>query len=251
MTTSVVNVPSGSTSAVLFVTPTTSVLAGPAVLGGTTTLSFSPSPAGPNANFLSWSFGASSGPQSFRPLTNGYIQVSAATQASNVALSEMSGLQAGGSPSASPSLISVNESFASASSTSEQVIGSFRVAPGLFPLNARIVLQGNVSMVNNGNAKTLQVRIAGVGGTLAFQSPALASNANYNFQAMIALRGDGVTQAGFGAGSAGGFGLSTTAYTSYTTLNYQQNEIEYVVTCTKATAGDLMQLESLTAQLVV
>lgn len=242
MATSIINVPSGTTSAVIPVTPLTSVLAGPAVLGGTTTLSFSPNPAGPTANFLAWSFGASTGPQSFRPSTNGYIQVAAATQASNVVLADMSNLT-------SDTLINSTVTLASASSTSEQVIGSLRIPPGLLQLNQRLRICGQIAMVNNGNAKTAQVRVAGLGGTLMFQSPALASNLNYNFQCDIALRGDGISQISSGAGTTGGWGLSTTAYPTFSTTNYQLNELEYVVTCTKATAGDLMTLEGLTVEL--
>jgi hypothetical protein len=262
MATTFINVPSGTTSAVIPITPFTSVLAGPAVLGGTTTLSASPNPAGPTANFLAWSFGASTSPQSYRPGStiaavaqvgigvggSMYIQVAAGGgQASSVALCDMSGFVGDRSPA---SLCSINESFASGSATAEQVVGSLRVPPGLLPLNSRLRISGNVSMVNNANAKTLQIRVNGIGGTLLFQSPALASNANYNFQTEIGLRGDGVTQIGYGEGTTGGFGLNATAYRTFNTVNYLLNEIEYVVTVTKGTAADLMQLEGLLVQLV-
>jgi hypothetical protein len=262
MATTFINVPSGTTSAVIPVTPFMSVLAGPAVLGGTTTLNVSPNPAGPTANFLPWSFGASVNPQSFRtagPLAGGlsavgigagnaYITVAAGGgQASSVAICDFSGFIGDRSPA---SLVSINETFASGSATAEQVIGSFRIPPGLMPLNARMRISGGVSMVNNANAKTLQIRVNGLAGTLLFQSPALASNADYNFQTEIGLRGDGVTQIGYGEGTTGGFGLSTTAYRTFNTVNYLLNEIEYVVTVTKATAGDAMSLEGLLVQLV-
>lgn len=252
MTTSIVTVPAGTTSAVIAVTPTTSVLVGPQVLGGTVSLSFSPNPAGPTANFLPWSFGTSSGPQSFRAGTTGYITVTAATQAATVALSELSAGRPG-SPFMSQIVASIPAPLASASSASEQIIASVRVAPGLLPLSGILRFTGNVSMVNNANAKTMQGRIAGVAGTLFYQSGALASNANVNFEAFVALRGDGITQAGFGSGLTNiGLGLGgATAYTSYTTLNYLQNEMEYVITCTKTTAGDLMQMEGFTVELLV
>lgn len=244
MATFVYNVPAGSTSNVIAVTPLQSILVGPAVLGGTASLSFATNPNGP---FLAWSFGASTSPQSFRAATTGYIQVTAATQAANVAVSDMNQLV---NNLPTNSLMSINESFASGSSTSEQIVGSLRVPPGILLLNGRLRISGGLSMVNNANAKTLQVRVNGIGGTIMFQSPALASNANYNFQTEIGLRNDGITQLGCGAGSAGGLGLSTTAYASFSTVNYLQNEIEYVVTVTKATAGDLAQLETLTVQLL-
>jgi len=247
MATSVVIVPAGSTSATIAVTPLTSVLAGPAVLGGTTTLSFASNPAGP---FLPWSFGASANPQSFRSSVNGYVQVTAATQISNVAVADMSSVVGDRSPA---SLISANCAFASASSTSEQVIGSIRIPPGLLPMNGRLRFAGSVSMLNGAGTKALNLRVAGITGTNAAVIPTatLASTANCNFLFEIGLRGDGVTQALFGSGLTGiGLGTSATAYGSYSTLNYQQNEIEYVITCTKGTAGDLMQLESFLVQLV-
>jgi len=244
MSTTVINVPSGTTTpGIIAVTPLTSILAGPAVLGGTTSLAFSPNPSGPTANFLPWSFGASANPQSFRPLTNGYIQVTAGGgQASNVVLADINNLT-------SDTLINSTVTLASASSTSEQVIGSFRMPPGFLQLNARLRICAQIAMVNNANAKTAQIRVNGLGGTLMFQSPALASNANYVLQCDIMLRGDGVSQISSGAGATGGWGLSTTAYPTFSTVNYQQNEIEYVVTVTKATAGDLMTLEGMTIEL--
>lgn len=246
MATSSFQVASGATSAVYAVDPNMSILAGPSVLGGTATLSFSPNPSGPT-NFVAWSFGASTGAQSFRPTQRGYIQVAAATQAANVAICDMNSAVGDRSPA---SLASINEAFASASSTAEQIIGSVRVPPGLLPLNGRLRISGMISMTNNANAKTAQIRVDGVGGTLLLQSPALASNANWNFVCEIGLRGDGVTQISSGEGATGGLGLSTTAYRTYSTKNYQTNELEYVVTCTKATGTDAMTLESLLVQLV-
>lgn len=246
MPTSIVNVPAGSTSAVIPVTALTSVLAGPAVLGGTVTLSFASNPSGP---FNAWSFGASTGPQSFRSSVNGYIQVAAATQAANVALCDLSG--AIGSSSRVP-LCSVNAAMASASSTSEQVIGSLRIPAGFLPMNGLLRFSAMVSMLNGADAKTIQGRIAGISGTLFYQSGALASNANVNLQAYVALAGDGFTQKGYGSGLTNiGLGLGgATAYTAYTTTNYQLTETEYVITCTKATAGDLMVLQSMVVELL-
>jgi hypothetical protein len=246
MATQFLQIPAGTTSAIIPVTPLMSVLAGPAVLGGTATLTFASNPGGP---FSPWSFGASVSPQSFRASINSYIQVSAATQAANVCISDMSGDIGDRTRSV---LMSVNETFASGSSTTEQVIGSLRVPPGLLRMNGLLRFSGFVSMVNNANAKTLQGRIGGLAGTLFFQSGALASNANVNFLAHVALRGDGVSQAGFGSGLTNiGLGLGgATAYTLFNTTNYQNSETEFVVTATKATAADLVQLEALAVELL-
>jgi hypothetical protein len=174
---------------------------------------------------------------------NMYIQVTAGGgQASNVVLADINNLQ-------SDTLMNSTVTLASGSATAEQIIGSFRMPPGFLQLNARLRLTALIAMVNNANAKTAQIRVNGIGGTIMFQSPALASNANYNLQCDIALRGDGVTQISSGAGTTGGWGLSTTAYPTFSTVNYQLNEIEYVVTVTKATAADLMTLEGFTVEL--
>lgn len=247
MTTSVVIVPAGATSAVIPVTPMMSVLAGPAVLGGTTTLSVASNPNGP---FTQWSFGASTNPQSFRPTVNSYIQVAAATQVSNVAIADMSGVVGDRSPA---SLMSANCAFASGSSTSAQVIGSIRIPPGLLPLNGRLRFTGFVSMVNGAGTKDLKFFVNGSGGTQLWTTPTatLASQAEYGFQIEVALRGDGITQNCPGALLTGlGLGVSTTAAVSYSTVNYQQNELEYCLVATKGTAADLMVLDSFLVQLL-
>jgi len=250
MATTVINVPAGTTSAVIPVNTLTSVLAGPVTLGGTTSLSFSRNPSGP---FLPWSFGASINPQSFRPSTTGYIQVSAATYASNVAICDMSGYVGDRTRSF---LMSVNETFASGSSTSNQTIGSLRIAPGVIPLNARLRIVGNVDMTDGGNAKTLIVKVGGSSGTAMFTSGALASLGYFNFDSEIAFCNDGVTIKGFmsGGGSAGtksGWGgVTGETYPTVTTYNYLNDEIEIAVTVTKATGTDTMALQGLTMELI-
>lgn len=246
MATSVVIVPAGQTSAIIPVTPMMSILAGPAVLGGTTTLNFASNPSGP---FLPWSFGASANPQSFRPSVNGYIQVVAATQISNVAIADMGGMVGERAPS---SLISANCAFASASSTAAQVIASVRTPPGLLPLNGRLRVSGFVSMTNGVGTKDLKFFVNGSTGTQLWTiaTATLASQAEYGFQIEIALRGDGITQNCSGALLTGlGLGVGA-ASVSYSTLNYQQNELEYCLVATKGTAGDIMTCDSFLVQLL-
>lgn len=250
MTTTVYNVPAGTTSQVIAVNTMTSILAGPVALGGTTSLSFSRNPNGP---FLAWSYGASINPQSFRPSTTGYIQVSAATAASNVAVSDMSGVVGDRTRSY---LMSINETFASGSSTSEQAIGSIRIPPGVIPLNARLRIVGNVDMTDGGNAKVLSVIVGGVGGTDMFTSGALASLGYFNFDSEIAFCNDGVTIKGFmsGSGTAGAKsgwgGITGETYPTVTTYNYLNSEILIDVAVTKATGTDIMRLQGLTVELI-
>ena len=246
MATSVVIVPAGTTSATIPVTPLCSILAGPAVLGGTATLNFSNTMGGP---FNAWSFGASANPQSFRPSTNGYIQVAAATQVANVAISDMGGAVGDRAPA---SLASINCAFASASSTAAQVISSVRIPPGVLPLNGRLRFTGFVSMTNGAGTKDLKFFVNGSGGTQLWTiaTATLASQAEYGFQIEIALRGDGVTQNCSGALLTGlGLGVGAASVT-YSTLNYQQNELEYCLVATKGTAGDTMTCDSMLCQLL-
>lgn len=250
MTTTVYNVPAGTTSQIYAVNTLTSVLAGPVTLGGTTSLSFSRNPSGP---FLPWSYGASINPQTFRPSTTGYIQVAAATAASNVAICDMSGYVGNRTRSY---LMSINETFASGSTTAEQVIGGIRIAPGVIPLNARLRVVGNVDMTDGGNAKELSVIVGGIGGTDMFTSGALASLGYLNFDSEIAFCNDGVTIKGFmsGSGSAGtksGWGgITGETYPTTTDYNYLNTEIQVVVSCTKATATDVFRLQGLTMELI-
>lgn len=250
MSTSVINVPAGTTTAPIAVNSLTSILAGPVALGGTTSLSFSSSP---NGQYLPWSFGSSINPQSFRPSATGYIKVSAATAASNVAICDMSGMLGDRTRSY---LMSINESFASGSSTSNQTIGSLRLAPGVIPLNARLRIVGNVDMTDGGNAKSLIVKVGGSGGTAMFTSGALASLGYFNFDSEIAFCNDGTTIKGFmsGSGTAGAKsgwgGITGETYPTVTTYNYLNEEIEIAVTVTKATGTDAMVLQGLTVELI-
>jgi len=250
MSTTVYNIPAGTTSAPIAVNSLTSVLAGPVALGGTTSLSFSSSP---NGQYLPWSFGSSINPQSFRPSATGYIKVSAATAASNVAICDMSGAVGDRTRSY---LMSINESFASGSSTANQTIGSLRLAPGVIPLNARLRIVGNVDMTDGGNAKSLIVKVGGSGGTAMFTSGALASLGYFNFDSEIAFCNDGVTIKGFmsGAGTAGAKagwgGITGETYPTVTTYKYLNEEIEIAVTVTKATGTDVMVLQGLTVELI-
>ena len=244
MATQVVLVPAGATSATFPVGPNTSIQAGPAVLGGTVQVYTAVNPTGP---FQLWSAGTSSSAASTRLSTTGYAYCVAATQAAVFTLSDI-GAGIGPNPLNEP-IVNVQAAIASPSTTSEVAIASFRVGPNILRPNFRMRLRATASFTNNVNAKTLQVRMNGLTGTLAFQSPALASNANYAFEADWCGIGDGATLKGLGAGASGGYGLSTTALTTLA-RDYINNETEFVVSCTKATGTDTFQLDSLIVDLL-
>lgn len=241
MATTIQYVPAGTTGPVNFATPMHSIYAGPQVLGGTTQLWFGPSPVGP---WQLWGAGTSVSGDSFRPLTNAYYYVVAATQQAIVVAVDMTGENL---PSTSQ-LVSMNGVCASASATAQQKIFSLKLPPLFLPANFKCTLIGTVNVTNNVNVKTLTCLMNGIGGTSFFTSPSLASNANYNFVASFAGDGTGQLLRGMGAGATGGVGLSTTALTTLA-RDYINNETEIAITATKATGTDTMELVSLLIKL--
>ena len=239
MPTMFLSVPAGTVSALVAVGPNVSVCAGPSVLGGSVLGEFSTSAVGP---FSTWLNGTAGG--SFRPSVTGYVRVTATTSQANVFVSDMSNANSGVG-----ALLSINNTLASASTTSEVVLASWKVPPGFLPANFQLDVTGNVSLTNNVNVKTLKLYANGVLGTAMNTSPSLASALNYSFKSLISGRGDGVTMLGTGmlasqTSAQGGFGISTTANPTIT-RDYLGQETEFTLTITKAVAGDTAQLESL------
>lgn len=241
MSTTYVSVPAGTVSAVLPITPVICASACPAVLGGTVLMEFSKDG---RTNWLPWVYGTISQGGSLRPDTNGYIRVTATTQNAALFMIDMTG-------SNTPlidQLVNVNETTATANATAEQVLLSFRIPPNFLPANFKMTIILDFSFTNNANVKSVAFKAGGLAGTALFTSPSLASALNYNALVQISGRGDGQSLIGFGAGTAGGAGTSTTAYPT-ASLNYITSETEFVVTGTKATGTDTLQLESCVIQL--
>lgn len=243
MSTTFLAVPAGATSAPVFVTPLTNVITGPSVLGGSVTVTFSPSLSIPASQWQTVYTGT--GGNSFRPLTTGYVSVQATTSQANVNFAD---LGPGATPNGSP-IVNINAPLASASTTSEVVLASWKVPAGYLGSNFRMEIAGNVSLSNNANVKTLKLYANGAAGTAMGTSPSLASALNFTFDTTISGRGDGVTQIGTGmlasqTSAQGGGGISTTANPTLT-RDYLTQETEYTLTATKATAGDTFQLENL------
>jgi hypothetical protein len=245
MSTQFIAVAAGATSNPIFVTSMNNVIAGPSVLGGSVSVLFSPTLSLPQSAWLTVQTGTGGG--SFRPMTTGYVVVTATTSQANVFVADLGpGLQAGGGV-----VVSINAPLASASTTSEVVLASWKIPPGYFAANQnfRMDVSGNVSLSNNANVKTLIVRANGLAGTAMATSPSIASALNYSFDTEISGRGDGVSLLGYGmlasqTSAQGGWGISTTANPTLS-RDYIGQETEFVITATKATAGDTFQLENL------
>jgi hypothetical protein len=243
MATTYITVPIGNTTSPVFVTPLMNVIYGPSVLGGSVSVLFSPSLSLPLSQWQTVASGTGGG--SFRALTTGYVMFSSSTSAANAFLADLGpGLGNGNGI-----IVSTNAPLASASTTSEVILASWRVPANYLSTNFRMEIAGNVSLTNNANVKTLTLRAGGLAGTALGVSPSLATALNYSFDTEISGRGDGVTLIGYGmlasqTSAQGGWGITATANPTLT-RDYIGQETEFVITATKATAGDTMQLENL------
>lgn len=248
MSTTSLLVPAGTTSAPVFVTPLTNVIFGPSVLGGSVTVTYSPSLSIPASQWQTVFTGTAG--SSFRSATTGYVMIQATTSQANAFFADLGpGYGSGGG-----TIVNINAPLATASTTSEVVLASWKVPAGFLSPNFCMKIVGNVSLSNNANVKTLKLYANGVAGTAMGTSPSLASILNTSFSSQIIGRGDGVTQLGYGlqasqTAAQGGWGSTTTANPTLT-RDYLGQETEYTLTATKATAGDTFQLESLRVEMV-
>lgn len=233
-------VPAGTVSPNIFITPQSSVTAGPSVLGGSVTVEFATSQQGPWATAYTGTTGGS-----YRPSVTGYIRITAVTNQVNAFVSDI-GLGANGD---FDTLVQLNAVLASPSSTAASYLAGFRIPPNYLSPNFRLEVSGTLTLTNSATVKTLNIYGNGITGTALATSPSLASIANYNFNTVISGRGDGVTIIGSGmlasqTAAQGGYGSTTTAIPSLT-YNYLTQETEFVVGVTKATGTDTAQLETL------
>ena len=239
MSTAITLLPAGKVSDPIPVTPLQSLMAAPQVLGGTVLIEQAPSQSGPWNTVAS----AQAFAQSARALTNAWLRVTSATQAAVIAVSDI-GAGQGTNPLNEP-IFNCQAVCASPNATAETVIASFRLPPNFLKPNFRLWIRGAASFTNNANAKTMQVRMNGLAGTLIYQSTALASLANLRFDAAMVGIGDGATLKGLGSGlTSAGLGTSATAFTTLA-RDYINLETEVVITCTKATGTDTFQLDSM------
>lgn len=237
----------GTSSNPIFVTPLTNVIVGPSVLGGSYTLTFSPSLALPTSSWITALTGTGGG--SFRPSTTGYVILTAVTSQANMYMADLGP----GVGNGNGMIVNINNTLASASTTSEVILASWRTPANYLSPNFRMEISGNVSVTNNVNVKTLTLRASGLTGTALGTSPSLASILNYEFGGTISGRGDGVSLLGTGllattTAAQGGWGSSTTANPTLT-RDYIGQETEFVLTATKATGTDTMQIENLLVQI--
>jgi hypothetical protein len=147
------------------------------------------------------------------------------------------------------SAIPVSGVFASPDSTDENVLYSLRFPPGSLKPGFRMDVRAVVSATNNAHTKTVAVEINNPTGPFAssvttiYSSPDLASNANLRFLATLSGGANGALLRGFGAGDGGGLGLSAVAFSTLV-QDFQSQELEIVITGTKDTGADVLQLDA-------
>lgn len=243
MATTQILVRAGTTSAPQPVGPLISVAAAPTVLGGSVRVEFSPNGV---TDWRAWSYGTSgtiTQGGSFRSDVTGFVRCTATTQNAWLLLIDMS---LANTPTVTQ-LACATVPMTVANATTEQVLFSLRLPPGFLTPTFAIDLEFFLSMTNNVNVKTLNIRWGGITGTVLFTA-ALASFLNYNGMAMIRGRGDGLAVIGDGQGAAGGLGGSAVAFPTVN-RDYINQETELVFTITKATGTDVVLLESVLAKL--
>lgn len=234
MSTTLFRVSSGTTSTAAPILANQNLCVAPQLQGGSASILVASNPAGPFSSVA----GSLTTGQSYRPDVNQYFQIQASSQNAVGVLSDMM------IPSMQGELINNGVTIDSGNATAEQVMFTFRLAPNSLPANFRCQIKGSVNMTNSANAKLVNCRMNGLAGNLFFASPSLANVANYNFDAAFAGLGDGATLEGFGSGTTGFYGTSATVYTTLLRA-YQQLETEIVVTCSKGTGTETIQLSSI------
>lgn len=239
MNTQYINVLAGTTSQVYQLLVDNFICAGPAVLGGSVLIEKS------NDGRSGWTTVFSDTQTgSYHQETRCYVRVTATGQNASVFIGDL----ALSNTDLVDTIFVANAPLASANTTAEVVLASFRLHSGYLAPNFRMEIHGGLTFTNSINSKILTVRANGIGGTAMFTSPSLASNATYTFQTIICGRGDGQTIIGASAGNAGGFGVSTSNFGTMQ-YNYLNDDIEFVVTATKATGAETMQLDTLRVNL--
>ena len=133
--------------------------------------------------------------------------------------------------------------------TSEDILATINVPAGAMGLSGQVRLRGLVTVNSNANAKTVQVRLGGIAGTV-YLSKNAASVTTYPFEIMLANRGVANSQTSYQDVTGLAFNsLSGNAkVTSAIDTTVAQT---IVITGQKAVAGDTITLESYLVELII
>lgn len=228
----------GATSPVFPVGPMHNVIAGPSALGGTVLVEFAPSVNGP---WRAWDYPAAYGNVgSFRPPTAGYCRVTAATLAANYSVADMG---QSNTPNVDQ-MINVTNTMATANTTSEVVVASFRTPPNFLTPGMALIVNGGFSLNNSANGKQFRFRVGGVNGTLMLTFPLAGSFFNFTYQVGALVRPDG-TLIGMGSQNSTGGGLGGGGSAAYPTaaVDVITKETEWVITVAKVVGSEAVATE--------
>ena len=127
--------------------------------------------------------------------------------------------------------------------TNENILATINIPP--LSTTAVIIYRAQVSQTNNANAKTMRMRLGGIGGTDFWTATNIASQARYLFDGQIQNRA--ATNSQGGAFVSGATALASSAITTGAIDTSAATTL--VITAQKATGGDSIVLESYFVQL--
>ncbi len=127
--------------------------------------------------------------------------------------------------------------------TNEDILATITIPGGTLGLNGQFELRTLFTVNNNANAKTLRVRLGGIGGTI-YETINAANNVSANLLTQFANRGAANSQVG---APNTAYGLSTSAV--ITSAVDTSADTTVVITGQKAVAGDTITLESYIAEI--
>jgi hypothetical protein len=124
--------------------------------------------------------------------------------------------------------------------TTEQILATFKLRAGQAGVTGRIITDMQWAMTNSANAKTIRIRLNGIGGTVLF-SVILTANASARLSSAIHNRAAANSQVGFGSI------LTDTAAISAALLTAAQDtttDLDLVITGQKASAGEVLTMNA-------
>jgi type IV pilus biogenesis protein CpaD/CtpE len=121
---------------------------------------------------------------------------------------------------------------------SETILATVTLPAGRLNKDGRLTVEGFLTATNNANAKTLNVRLGGIAGTVLYTT-SVASVAQADFRLLIANRGATNSQIAWKSGAA-----KTTAAVDMSVTQ------DLVITMTLGNAGDSVTLEDYVVQVV-
>lgn len=134
--------------------------------------------------------------------------------------------------------------------TNENILATISLPAGVMGINGVLRIWSRWTVTASANAKTLRIRLGGIGGTAHFLQAFGATDVTQRDCTEIANRGSASSQIGrVNAAGSGGFGASTGAFTTSSIDTTVATTL--VLTGVKASAGETLTLESYLVELLL